>query len=343
MKIKNRLIGDEQPPYIIAEISANHAGKIQLALDSISAAADCGVDAVKIQSYSADTITINCRNPEFMISSGLWQGKSLYELYQWAQTPFEWHQELFEYAEKLGITLFSSPFDDTAIDLLETLSTPAYKIASFELIDIPLIKYAKQTGKPMILSTGMASLEEIQDAADVVKDNYALLHCTSAYPAPASAANLQTMVDLKQRFNVPVGLSDHTLGNEVALASVALGANIIEKHFILDKSQNSPDASFSIEPKELTQLCNQSRLVWQALGEVSYGVKLAEKQSLKHRRSLYAVKDIKASEILTKENVRSIRPAQGLEPKYLPEVLGKKAKADINYGTALDWNLLEGE
>ncbi len=315
-------------PLIIAEMSANHNGSIENAFKIIEAAKKAGADAVKLQTYTPDTITLNCKSDDFLIDDGLWIGKSLYELYQLAYTPWEWHAELFAYAEKIGITIFSSPFDTTAVDLLEDLNTPAYKIASFEAVDLPLIKYAASTGKPLIISTGMADAEEIQEAIDAAYSagckQLAILHCVSGYPAPASDYNLHTIVDMQKRFGIPVGLSDHTLDNTTAIAAVALGACIIEKHFTLDRNGGGADDSFSLEPHELAALCRDSKTAWQALGKVDYGRKSSEQGNVKFRRSLYFVKDLAVGDIVTPDCIRSVRPGFGLAPKYLDFVLGKK-------------------
>ncbi len=337
MKIDGRRIGDDAPPYIIAEMSANHNGDINQAFKIIEAAKAAGADALKIQTYRPDTITLDSSKPDFCINEGLWEGRTLYELYEWAHTPWEWHQALFAHAKKVGITLFSSPFDATAVDLLESLGAPAYKIASFEAVDIPLIEYVAKTGKPMIISTGMADAEEIQDAIDAARragcKELAVLHCVSGYPAPASDYNLATLVDMKQRFGELTGLSDHTLDNTTAICSVALGAALIEKHFTLDRQGGGPDDSFSLEPNELTALCRDSKTAWEALGKVDYGRKSSEQDNLKFRRSLYFVKDLAAGERITAEHVRSVRPGYGLAPKYLHDVIGKRATRDIEAHT----------
>lgn len=337
MKINNRNIGQNEKPYIIAEISANHNGNIDTARKIIEQAKKCGADAVKLQTYTADTITLNSRNEEFMIRGGLWDGQSLYELYQKAYMPWEWHKPLFDYARELDITIFSSPFDYTAVDLLEDLNAPAYKIASFEAVDLPLIKYVASTGKPMIISTGMADKEEIAEAIQAAYDGgckeLAILHCVSGYPAPAKDYNLRTIIDMQQSFNLPVGLSDHTLDNTTAIAAVTLGACIVEKHFTLDRSGGGPDDSFSLEPAELEALCRDSKTAWEALGQVDYGRKSSEQGNVQFRRSLYFVKDMKAGDIITPEHIRSVRPGFGLAPKYYEEVLGKKVVCDINKNT----------
>lgn len=337
IEIDGRRIGDDAPPYIIAEMSANHNGDIKQAFKIIEAAKAAGADALKIQTYRPDTITLDSSKPDFCINEGLWEGRTLYELYEWAHTPWEWHEALFAHAKKVGITLFSSPFDPTAVDLLESLGAPAYKIASFEAVDIPLIEYVAKTGKPMIISTGMADAEEIQDAIDAARragcKELAVLHCVSGYPAPAADYNLSTLVDMKQRFGQLTGLSDHTLDNTTAICSVALGAALIEKHFTLDREGGGPDDSFSLEPSELAALCRDSKTAWEALGKVDYGRKSSEQDNLKFRRSLYFVKDLAAGELITAEHVRSVRPGYGLAPKHIKEVIGKRATRDLEANT----------
>ena len=326
MKISDRKIGVNYSPYIIAEMSANHNGNIDNAYRIIDIAKTCGADAIKLQTYRPDTITMDMNTPEFMIEGGLWDGQSLYELYKGAFMPWEWHKPLFNYAQKLNLTIFSSPFDNTAVDLLEDLNTPAYKIASFEVVDLPLIKYVAQTGKPMIISTGMADIEEIQEAIEAAKEGgcreLAILHCVSGYPAPASDYNLKTLVDMQQRFGLITGLSDHTIDNTTAIASVALGASIIEKHVTLDRNGGGPDDSFSLEPKELKELCIGTKTAWESLGNVDYSMKSSEQGFVKVRRSLYFVKDIKEGEVITEAHVKSIRPGYGLKPKELNRILG---------------------
>ena len=344
MKIDNRSISNNSPPYIIAELSANHNGSISRAFESILAAKESGVDAVKIQTYTADTMTIDCDREEFQVTGGLWNGYSLYDLYKEAQTPYEWHKPLFDYAKKIGVTIFSSPFDSTAVDLLEELNTPAYKIASPEIIDLPLIKYVAQTKKPMIISTGMANLDEISEAVRVARENgcqdLVLLHCISSYPAPFEQSNLRTIPDLAEKFNVLVGLSDHTMGTVVATTSVALGACVIEKHFTLSRDDKGPDSEFSLEPDELKQLCQDTKTAWQSLGKAGYERKSAEEANVKFRRSIYAIKDIKKGEQFTKDNVQRIRPGFGLAPKYYEQILGRTAKFDIRRGAPLSFNLV---
>lgn len=334
MQINQRNIGIQYPPYVIAELSANHNGHLETALKIIEEAKRCGADAVKLQTYSADTITLNSQNEEFMIRGGLWDGQSLYELYQKAQMPWEWHKPLFEHARALDITIFSSPFDRTAVDLLEDLNAPAYKIASFEAVDLPLIKYVASTGKPMIISTGMADKEEISEAIQAAYDGgckeLVVLHCVSGYPAPAEDYNLLTMVDMAKSFNVSVGLSDHTLDNTTAISAVTLGACVIEKHFTLDRNGGGPDDSFSLEPKELQHLCQSAKTAWQVLGRVDYGRKSSEQGNAQFRRSLYFVKDLKAGDVIDESSIRSVRPGYGLPPKFYDELLGKKVIQDVS-------------
>jgi len=337
MKINNRIISNQQPPYIIAEMSANHNGDINNAYKIIDMAKATGADAVKLQTYTPDTMTINMKTPEFIIEGGLWGGQSLYELYKGAFMPWEWHQPLFDYAKKIGITIFSSPFDNTAVDLLEDLNTPAYKIASFEVVDLPLIKYVAQTGKPMIISTGMADAEEIQEAIEAAREGgckeLAILHCVSAYPALASDYNLRTLFDMQKKFGIVTGLSDHTIDNTTAITSVALGASIIEKHVTLDRNGGGPDDSFSLEEEGLKELCIGSKTAWESLGRVDYGRKSSEQSNIKFRRSLYFVKDIKKGEVITAEHVKSIRPGYGISPKFLNDIIKKKSRFDIELGT----------
>ncbi|MCX2497456.1 pseudaminic acid synthase [Plesiomonas shigelloides] len=342
IEIDGRRIGADYPPYIIAELSANHNGDINRAIKIIDTAKQAGADAVKLQTYTADTITIEHDSDEFNIHGGLWDGETLYSLYQKAYLPWEWHQPLFEHAKKLGITIFSSPFDFTAVDLLEQLDAPAYKIASFELVDLALIRRVAQTGKPMIMSTGMANAEEIAEAVNTARSHgcqqLILLHCVSGYPAPAEQYNLRTIPDMAQRFNSITGLSDHTLDNATAIASVALGACVIEKHVTLDRSAGGPDDSFSLEPNELTRLCQDARTAWSALGYATYERTEAEKGNVTFRRSLYVVKDIAVGEQLNADNIRSIRPGFGLSPRYYDEVLGRVAHRPLKKGTALSWD-----
>lgn len=334
IKIDHREIGIDFPPYVIAELSANHNGRLETALRIIEEAKRCGADAIKLQTYSADTITLNSQNEEFMIRGGLWDGQSLYELYQKAHMPWEWHKPLFNYARELDITIFSSPFDRTAVDLLEDLNAPAYKIASFEAVDLPLIKYVASTGKPMIISTGMANKEEIAEAIQAAYDGgckeLVVLHCVSGYPAPAEDYNLLTLTDMAASFGVPVGLSDHTLDNTTAIAAVALGACVIEKHFTLDRRGGGPDDSFSLEPKELQHLCQSAKTAWQAIGRVDYGRKSSEQGNAQFRRSLYFVKDMQAGDIIDETCIRSVRPGFGLAPKFYDEIIGKTVTQDVS-------------
>lgn len=344
INIAGRLIGAAYWPYVIAELSANHNGKLETALRIIEEAKKAGADAIKLQTYRPDTITLNCDSEDFKIRGGLWDGRTLYDLYEEAHMPWDWHKPLFDRARELGITIFSSPFDNTAIDLLEDLNTPAYKIASFEAVDLPLIKYAASTGKPMIISTGMADAEEIAEAIEAAREGgckeLAVLHCVSGYPAPADEYNLRTIPDMVERFGLVTGLSDHTLDNTTAIASVALGASIIEKHFTLDRSGGGPDDSFSLEPAEFAALCQGAKSVWSAMGRVDYGRKSSEQSNIKFRRSLYFVKDMKAGDVITEGCVRSVRPGFGLAPKNLESILGQKVGRDIVACTPVNENLL---
>jgi pseudaminic acid synthase len=333
IKINNRLIGDDFSPYIIAEMSANHNGSFENALKIISAAATAGADAIKIQTYTAETLTLKSDKSDFVIKGGLWDGLTLYELYESAYTPWDWHKPLFDHAKSLDITIFSSPFDTTAVDLLEDLNAPAYKIASFEAIDLDLIKYTAATKKPLIISTGMANDIEIQEAIDTALANgtkeLAILHCVSGYPAPADNYNLKTIPDMKNRFNLITGLSDHTLDNTTAIASVAIGARIIEKHFTLDRNGGGPDDSFSMEPSDLRDLVSSSKIAFSAIGEVNYGLKSSEIGNIKFRRSLYFIKDIKAGTIISENHVKSVRPGYGIAPKYLSSLIGSSLTEDV--------------
>lgn len=346
IEIEGRRIGPEYPPYVIAEVSGNHNGRLENALRLIEVAEEAGADAVKLQTYTADTLTIDCDMPDFQITDGLWAGKTLYQLYEWAHTPWEWHEALFRRARELGITIFSSPFDPSAVDLLEKLNAPAYKIASFEAVDLQLINYVASTGKPMIISTGMADVDEIQEAIDSAREGgcreLALLHCVSGYPAPASDYNLLTIPDMIKRFGLVIGLSDHTLDNTTAIASIALGASIVEKHFTLDRNAGGPDDSFSLEPKELTALCRDCKTAWEAIGKVDYGRKSSEVGNVKFRRSLYFVKDLKAGDEITPDAIRSVRPGFGLSPKYYDLIIGRKVKQEISANTPVRPELIEG-
>jgi pseudaminic acid synthase len=345
ISIEARKIGINEPPYIVAEISANHNGNIKTACKIIEVAKQSGADAVKLQTYRPDTITMDCDRNDFLIHGGLWDGRTLYDLYEEAHMPWEWHAPLFEHARKLDLTIFSSPFDSTAVDLLEDLNAPAYKIASFELVDLPLIKYAASTGKPMILSTGMADAEEIQEAIDAAHEGgckeLAILHCVSGYPAPAEDYNLRIIPDMIERFGLVTGLSDHTLDNTTAITSIAMGASIIEKHFTLDRNSGGPDDGFSLEPEGLKNLCEGSKTAWESLGQISYERKKSEQKNAVFRRSLYVVQDVKAGERITKENVKSIRPGFGLAPKFFEQVMGRVAIHDIDRGKPLSMEDLE--
>lgn len=344
LQIDNRNIGEDCPPYVIAELSANHNGDLSKALRLIEIAKISGASAVKLQTYRPDTITLECSGQDFQIEQGPWAGRSLFELYQWAQTPWEWHSELFAKARSLGLTIFSSPFDTTAVDLLEDLRAPAYKIASFEMTDLPLVKYVASTGKPLIVSTGMASCDEIAETVEVVREagcsQFVLLLCVSGYPAPAADYNLRTLLDMRKRFNCLVGLSDHTLSNATAIASVAMGACVIEKHFTLDRNDGGPDDNFSLEPEQLKALCVDARSAFEALGSVHYEAKPSEATNRQFRRSLYVVERVVQGQLFTSRNVRSIRPGYGIAPKHLPEVLGKRASQNLERGQALQWSMV---
>lgn len=337
ISIAGRRISQEDPPYVIAEVSANHNGRLDVALRLIEEAKKAGADAVKLQTYTADTITLDADTDDFQIRGGLWDGKTLYQLYQEAHMPWEWHEPLFEHARKVGIPIFSSPFDRTAVDLLDQLDAPAYKIASFEAVDLPLIRYVASKGKPLIISTGMADDEEIQEAIDAAHsggcNQLAILHCVSGYPAPAEDYNLRTVPDMAQRFGLVTGLSDHTLDNTTAVTSVALGASLIEKHFTLDRTGGGPDDSFSLEPSGLAALCRDSRTAWQALGKVDYGRKSSEQGNAQFRRSLYYVKALSAGEVITEDVVRSVRPGFGLAPKHLDSLIGRKVRRAVAVNT----------
>jgi len=336
-------IGTKYKPFIIAEMSGNHNQSLDRAIEIVEAAADAGVDALKIQTYTADTMTLNIENPDFKINdkTSLWDGENLFNLYQQAYTPWEWHKPIFERARELGMIPFSTPFDETAVDFLEELDVPMYKIASFENNDIPLIKKVAATGKPMIISTGMATVAELDETVCVAREagckNLILLKCTSTYPATADNTNILTIQHMRDLFNVQVGLSDHTMGTGVAVASVALGATVIEKHFTLSRDDGGVDSAFSMEPQEMKALVEETERAWQALGEIKYGATEKEKASLKFRRSIYVAEDIKAGEKFTKSNIRVIRPGYGLKPKYYEEVLGNNAKRNFKKGEPLSF------
>ncbi|WP_426208437.1 pseudaminic acid synthase [Massilia sp. TWP1-3-3] len=344
--IAGRRIAVDEAPYIIAELSANHNGQLATAMAIIEQAKLAGADAVKLQTYRPDTITLNSDAEDFRIRGGLWDGRSLYELYQEAHMPWEWHAPLFDYARQLDITIFSSPFDSTAVDLLEDLNAPAYKIASFEAVDLPLIRYVAATGKPMIISTGMADAEEIAEAVNAAREGgcreLAILHCVSGYPAPSEDYNLRTIPDMMARFKLVTGLSDHTLDNTTALISVAMGAALIEKHFTLNRNGGGPDDSFSLEPKELAALCHGARTAWACLGKVDYGRKSSEQGNAQFRRSLYIVRDLKAGDVIDAGAVRSVRPGFGMAPKLLDQVIGKKVTRNVAANTALTPDLIGG-
>ena len=346
LEINGRKIGDGYPAYIIAEMSANHAGSIERAKEIIRAAKEAGADCVKIQTYTPDTITIDCHNEYFHIEDGTWEGENLYSLYGKAYTPWEWHEELKKEAERIGIDFFSTPFDNTSVDFLEKLGFSFYKIASFEMIDLPLLQYVASKGKPIIMSTGMGSIEEIEEAVEAIyktgNKQLALMKCSSAYPAKVEEMNLATIADMKERFQIPVGLSDHSMGSLSAEVAVAIGASIIEKHFCLSREIENPDASFSMTPEEFKQMTEAVRTVEKAKGIVDYGVEKQEETNIKFRRSLFVVEDIKAGEIFTGKNVRSIRPGYGMKPKFLPEVLGKRALVDIKRGEPLKPEMIKG-
>jgi pseudaminic acid synthase len=344
ISIAGRSIGTGCPPYVVAELSANHGRSLERALAVIDAAKAAGADAVKLQTYTADTITIDHDGPDFRIVGGLWNGRRLYDLYDEAHTPWDWHEALFAKARSLGLTLFSSPFDHTAVEFLERLGAPAYKVASFEVVDLPLIRCIAATGKPTIMSTGMASVAEIAEAVDTFRAaggrELVLLHCVSGYPTPIEQSNLRSIPRLAAQFGCPVGLSDHTLGIEVSIAAVALGACFIEKHFTLLRSDGGPDAAFSLEPDELARLVRGTRAAFDALGTGAEVRSDVEKASMAFRRSIYVVRDIGVGEMLSPDNVRIIRPGHGLPPRHLPDVLGMRAKRALPRGTALTWDAL---
>ncbi len=344
-EIANKKIGDNYPTFIIAELSANHMNDFDIAVKTIEAMAEVGADAVKFQTFTPDTITLDCDNEYFQIKQGtVWDGQILHDLYEDAYMPWDWQPKLKKVAEDFGLIVFSSPFDKTSVDFLEDMDVPAYKIASFEITDIPLIEYVASKGKPIIISTGIASLEDIELAVktcrDVGNDEISLLKCTSSYPAPMDEINLNTIPDIKKRFNVIVGLSDHTLGSEVSVAAIAKGANIVEKHFILDRNMGGPDSDFSMEPHEFKQMVDSIRNVEKALGKVSYELTDKVKANREFSRSLFVVKDIKKGEVITEDNVKSIRPSFGLHPKYLKEIIGKEVNKDLKKGTPFNLSFI---
>ena len=345
LKINKRLIGLKTPPYIIAELSANHNGSLERALESISVAKNCGADAVKIQTYTADTMTIDCDEQDFIIKGGLWDGYKLYDLYKEAETPFEWHKALFDHAKKIGITIFSTPFDESAVDLLEKLETPAYKIASFEITDLQLIRYVAKTGKPIIISTGMSSEKEIEEAVLTARDagckDLIILHCISSYPAQVEQSNLKQITELQKKLNCIIGLSDHTIGTTASIISVALGACVIEKHFTISREDKGPDSEFSLEPNELKQLCEESKKAWLALGKTGYERTKEEEKNLIFRRSLYFVNDVNEGEIVTREDVKRIRPGFGLPPKRIDEIIGRKILKTVKRGQPVKMEYFE--
>lgn len=340
MKIGNKTINEQSPVFIIAELSANHNGSLDVALETIKAAKRAGADCIKLQTYTADTITIDSKKEDFLIKGTIWEGRNLYELYQEAFTPWEWHEKLFKAAEEEGLICFSSPFDPTAVDFLENLNVPAYKIASFEITDIPLIKYVASKGKPVIISTGIATEEDIQLALNACRsvgnEDIALLKCTSSYPAPIEEANMVMIKDLSERFGVISGLSDHTLGTTVPVVATCFGAKIIEKHFILDRSIGGPDSSFSLDEGEFSEMVKSVREAEKAIGKVNYSLTDKQKSGRDFSRSLYVVQNIKKGEIFSRENIRSVRPGFGLHPKHLEEILGKVAVTDLEAGDRLE-------
>lgn len=343
--IDGHKIGNVHPPFIIAELSANHNGSLSRALKTITEAKRCGASAIKLQTYTPDTMTIDCDQTDFLIKGGLWDGYKLYDLYKWAQTPFEWHKAMFDHARKIGITAFSTPFDETAVDLLEELNTPAYKIASFENTDLPLIRYVASKGKPIIMSTGMATDDQISEAVEAARqagcNDIILLHCVSSYPAQIEHANIRKIADLASRHGTLTGLSDHTMGSIASIAAVAIGACVIEKHFTLSRQDKGPDSAFSLEPVELTELCQKTKQAWHALGQGWDYSDEIEKPNMIFRRSIYFVKDLAAGSVITKADIRRIRPGHGLEPKYFEALIGRTLRTNVTVGTPTSWDLFD--
>lgn len=342
--INGRQIGVMHPPYVVAELSANHNGNLDTAIEAIKVAKNCGADAVKLQTYTPDTMTIDFEGDDFLIDQGPWKGYSLYNLYKQAYTPYEWHKPIFDAARQHNITCFSTPFDESAVDLLEDLNAPAYKIASFEATDLDLIAYAASTKKPLIISTGLANYSEIEELIETARANgcqeLVLLHCISSYPAPIEQSNIATMDELRARYDVITGLSDHTIGNTASIVAVARGASFIEKHFTLSRKNKGPDSHFSIEPNELKALCEQAKEAWLSIGVASDELKESEKFNHRFRRSLYVVQDIEQGGVFTKENVRKIRPGFGIEPKYLRDIIGNTATRSVKRGERLTWDMV---
>ena len=345
MNIDGRLIGPGHPPLIVAEVSANHGGSLERALKLVEAVKDAGAEAIKFQTYTADTLTIDHDGPEFQINKGLWAGRTLYDLYQEAYTPWEWHETLFRKARSLGLMAFSTPFDGTAVEFLESLDVPAHKIASFECVDLELVRSVAATRKPVVLSTGMANLGEIEEAVITARDagcrDLILMHCISAYPAPTHEANLWTLPNLRETFDVVAGLSDHTLGTAVSVAAVALGAAMIEKHVTLARADGGPDAAFSLEPRELRELVNETRIAYDALGSINHTRTESEIANVVFRRSVFVVRDMEAGDRFTRDNVRVIRPGNGLPPKAIGEIVGARATRSLRRGTPLDWSMVD--
>ncbi len=347
IKINKRSINSSNYPYVIAELSANHNGSLEIAKKTIMQAKECGANAIKLQTYTADSMTIDCDKEEFKIKGGLWDGYKLYDLYKEACTPYEWHSELFKFAKDIGITIFSTPFDESAVDFLETLNAPAYKIASFELTDLDLIEYTASKGKPILISTGLSNIYEIEDAVNICKkagnDKILLFHCISSYPAPTSESNIKMISLLRKKFNVEVGLSDHTLNNIATISAISLGATAIEKHFILDKNIKSPDSEFSVNPDELKSLIYDSRKCWESLGNGNFSRSSSELKNKIFRRSLYFVKDLEKDETIKLNHVRKIRPGFGLAPKFLNQIIDKKVLRNVKRGEKVSWDVIKNE